>query len=234
VFLFFKDKPKTPPSSAADKKDEGNFRESIKELLTNKNILVLMFVFAQVQGVFNTLGTVMGDVCDSFGFSVDNSSLFGALFIGGGILGSALFGVWVEITKSYKKAVVAITFFTSMFLVANLLVIDQQNVLSYALVCFGLGASTIPIMAVSFDFGVELSYPIEESYSTGVIMSFGQFFGVIFTITTSQLYEYYQNSDDPDDEGKTKQEKGQKGFKIAFLIFIIANLIAFFCSFGVK
>jgi hypothetical protein len=28
-----------------------------------------MFVFAQVQGVFNTLGTVMGEAADAFNYS---------------------------------------------------------------------------------------------------------------------------------------------------------------------
>ena len=65
----------------------------------------------------------MGDVCDSFGYTLDNSSLFGALFIGGGLLGSAIFGAWVEITKQYKRALCAITFFTVLFLVANILLI---------------------------------------------------------------------------------------------------------------
>lgn len=133
----------------------------------------------------------MGDVCDSFGFSVDNSSLFGALFIGGGILGSALFGVYVEITKQYKRALLGIGFFSVVFLILNLAFIESKSVITYAFICLGLGASTVPIMAISFDFGVELSYPIEESYSTGVIMSFGQFFGVIFTVTTGTLYQNY-------------------------------------------
>ena len=37
-------------------------------------------------------------------------------------------------------------------------------------------------MAVAFDFGVELTYPIGESYSTGLLLSSGQFFGIIYTI----------------------------------------------------
>ena len=203
MLFFFKDKPKTPPSKSADKVDEGDFFESIKTLLTNRNILLLMFSFAQVQGVFNTLGTVMGDVCDSFDFTLDDSSLFGALFIGGGILGSALQGAYVEITKQYKRSLISIGFFTTVFLVLNYAFIESKSVLTYAFICLGLGMSTVPIMAIGFDFGVELSYPIEESYSTGVIMSFGQFFGVIFTVTTGTLYQSYQTNDLPEDEGKT-------------------------------
>jgi hypothetical protein len=44
----------------------------------------------------------------------------------------------------------------------------------------------VPIMAVSFDFGVELTYPIGESFSTGVLLSSGQAFGILYTILSSQ------------------------------------------------
>ena len=47
----------------------------------------------------------------------------------------------------------------------------------------------IPIMAVAFDFGVEITYPIGESFSTGILMSAGQFFGIILTITSSELMD---------------------------------------------
>jgi hypothetical protein len=47
----------------------------------------------------------------------------------------------------------------------------------------------VPVMAVAFDFGVELSYPIDESYSTGVIISTGQLFGIIYTVIASVLID---------------------------------------------
>ena len=44
-------------------------------------------------------------------------------------------------------------------------------------------------MAVAFDFAVEMTYPIGESFSTGMLMSSGQIFGIIFTIITGQIIE---------------------------------------------
>lgn len=38
----------------------------------------------------------------------------------------------------------------------------------------------IPIMAVGFELGVEVTYPIDESYSTGLLMFSGQLFGIIY------------------------------------------------------
>ena len=36
-----------------------------------------------------------------------------------------------------------------------------------------LGFSLIPLYAISLDFGAELTYPINESVSTGILMMFG-------------------------------------------------------------
>jgi hypothetical protein len=54
VFLLIafclKDKPPTPPSATADLKLDapGSFKKSIKDLLTNKNMLLLMMAFGQI------------------------------------------------------------------------------------------------------------------------------------------------------------------------------------------
>ena len=51
-----------------------------------------------------------------------------------------------------------------------------------ALFCLLIGFSMIPIMAVGFELGVEVTYPIGESMSTGFLMSGGQFLGIIYVI----------------------------------------------------
>jgi hypothetical protein len=38
----------------------------------------------------------------------------------------------------------------------------------------------IPIMVVGFELGVEVTYPIDESYSTGLLMCAGQIVGIIY------------------------------------------------------
>jgi FLVCR family feline leukemia virus subgroup C receptor-related protein len=58
-----------------------------------------------------------------------------------------------------------------------------------ALVCFFDGACMIPVMAVGMDFGVELTYPVGESFSAGVLMSAGQIFGIVTTVVCSILID---------------------------------------------
>lgn len=36
------------------------------------------------------------------------------------------------------------------------------------ILCFLIGFSMIPIMPIGFEFGVEISYPVDEAFSTGL------------------------------------------------------------------
>ena len=62
--LFFKNKPDTPPSAAAlaveEEAKEGEFLPSIKELLKNKNLLILMLAFGCILSSFSVLAAVIG------------------------------------------------------------------------------------------------------------------------------------------------------------------------------
>jgi FLVCR family feline leukemia virus subgroup C receptor-related protein len=134
---------------------------------------VLLFAFGQIQGCFNTLGTIIGEAASQFKYSTNDPSVFGALFIVGGIVGSAVFGIWVEKTRMYKMAVFTICILSSTFSVAMSFIFKQNNDIVVSILCFFLGFSMVPIMAVAFDFGVEITYPIGESFSTGVLLSAG-------------------------------------------------------------
>lgn len=52
----------------------------MKALFSNKQALLLMVIFGFIQGVFNTLGTVIGDIAAVFGYST--VFVFGITVIG--------------------------------------------------------------------------------------------------------------------------------------------------------
>lgn len=99
--------------------------------------------------------------------------MFGAVFIIGGLIGSAAFGVWVEIKKTYKLSVIIISALSIVSMVATGFSFISQKSGLVAFCCFVVGFSMIPIMAVGFELGVEVTYPIDESYSTGLLMFAG-------------------------------------------------------------
>jgi len=83
-----RDKPPTPPSATANLKLDapGSFKKSIVDLLTDKNMLLLMMAFGQIQGVFNTLGTILGEIATDFNYTTDQGGNLGAMFIVGCII----------------------------------------------------------------------------------------------------------------------------------------------------
>ncbi len=51
------------------------------QLINNKNVIVLMFIFGFIQGVFNTMGTVVGEIGAEYGFGPVNCTFQFNIFI---------------------------------------------------------------------------------------------------------------------------------------------------------
>lgn len=151
----------------------GQFVSQLKELFSNKDMMVLALLFGQMLGASNTVGTIIGEVAPDLGYDAVYASVFGALFIVGGSIGCAVFGVVVEKYQCYKKAVIVSCFFSTLFCAASWIVMPKALGGLMSVICFFLGLFMFPIVVIAFDFGVELTYPVGESMSVGVLMSSG-------------------------------------------------------------
>jgi len=172
LIIFFRDKPKTPPTLTSSASDEviNDVMADTKTLLKDANFKKLLITFGIIFGTVNTYGTIVGILANKFGYSDDNASVFGAVFITGGIVGSGILGAYVEITRKYKVAmlmVATIAIFGPLGLLGSLY---TGEVWPVCLAAFILGFD-LAILPVGIDFGVEMTYPIPEPVSTGLLMS---------------------------------------------------------------
>ena len=151
------------------------------KVFKNRNACVLIFTFACVLGFANTYGSVSGILVVALGYSDDVSSLFGMMFIIGSIIGAAVFGTIVEIFKIYKSATVIICGMGAIAsgFIEYSLYLDSIVLASISFVFCGASLALLP---VGIDFAVELTYPVAESISTGLLMSTGNFIGMILTV----------------------------------------------------
>ena len=147
----------------------------------------LVVVFGLILGLMNTYGTIMGIVATQLGYSAANSSNFGAVFIVGGLVGSGVFGGIVEVKKNYKVVTCAISLLTAIFPIPLLFSLNSMNVIAVNICCFAVGFASISILPVGIDFGVELTHPVAESVSSGLLMSAGNFLGIFLTLASSYL-----------------------------------------------
>ena len=62
-----------------------------------------------------------------------------------------------------------------------------KSAIATVTLCFLMGFASIPSIVIAVDLGAEISYPFNESFSTGIIMICGQFFSVVFIIFASSI-----------------------------------------------
>lgn len=96
-------------------------------------------------------------------------------------------GIVVEKTKAYKAVTSVICTGAATFCFLDYLLFRDGNVGLAKVLTFFQGFISLPILSIALDFGVELTYPIGESFSTGILMCSGQIFGIIYTIATSEM-----------------------------------------------
>ena len=186
----------------------------------------MMVVFGGILGVFNTLGTVLSEIGSAYkSYTTDDFSTFGALFIVGGVLGSVGFGVFLDVTKKFKSATLLICTTSLIAFGAFIAVIGLEEPVITTILCALIGASMVPILPVGFEFAIEMSYPVGEAMSAGVLMSVGQVIGIIFTLMTTALLSAYENPDGSQDK---------MGGLISMFIMLATVLISFIFSFFLR
>jgi len=139
----------------------------------------------------NTYGTIIGILTSALGYNDGAASAFGATFIVGGIIGSACFGVIVELKKNYRVVTIVICGLSSLTPFLQMIALNTNIISISSFSCFLTGFSMVSILPVGIDFGVELTHPTPEPVISGLLVSSGAIIGIILTILSSATISYY-------------------------------------------
>ena len=149
--------------------------------------------FGIIFGTVNTYGTIVGIIANRMDYSDSDASVFGAVFIIGGIVGSAILGIFVESTRKYKLAMMIISCIAIVGPFALLGTLYTGIVWPVCIAAFLLGFD-LAILPVGIDFGVEATFPIPEPISTGLLMSISQCFGIVLVVSGTGLIDAYDKA----------------------------------------
>ena len=190
--------------------------ENTKKLLKDSNFMKLVVTFGIIFGTVNTLGTVVGIMTNEFGFTDSNASVFGAVFIIAGIIGSGIFGAFVEVTRKYKLTLIIIGVIATIGPIILASVLFTGQVWAVSIACFIIGFD-LAVLPVGIDFGVEITFPVPEPVSTGLLMSISQLFGIVLTVSCTALISLHK-----------------KGVVWAHIVLIIFSLVGLIFAIFVK
>lgn len=177
-WLFAKNKPPTPPS--ADPVSEKVFMfEGMKRLFTNKNFLILVCISFIGLGVFNMVTTYIEVIVIPRGYSSTDAGIMGGMMLIGGILGCL---VMSGLSDKYQKRKLLLLISMSMASLSLFAITFSYDITMLFIFAFLFGFGLLSAFPIALEYAVELTKPVPEASSNGILVMIGQVGGLIFIL----------------------------------------------------
>eukprot|EP01095_Lingulamoeba_sp_RSL-Kostka_P005943 TRINITY_DN1811_c0_g1_i2.p1 TRINITY_DN1811_c0_g1~~TRINITY_DN1811_c0_g1_i2.p1 ORF type:complete len:367 (+),score=99.90 TRINITY_DN1811_c0_g1_i2:310-1410(+) len=189
VIIFVREKPPTPPSFSQIDSEETSLLKSLFVLMKDRNFWIVFITFGIGLGVFNTLATLLQQLVNGPPYNYEDwqASVFGALVILFGIVGSGICGFLVEKYRVYKYVLLGTYFLSTIFLVLFTLLLAPDRFWIYTVLCSAIGLTMMPLLPISLELVVEITYPIGEGITAGLLMANGQLVGIPLIVLGGNL-----------------------------------------------
>lgn len=174
ILFFFKEAPVHYPSKAAQsaKKEEFSMKNDLKLMAKNKNFILLLIIFSSLYGCYTCLGAVINDICEPYGFGSADAGMFVGIFIVSGLTGSFILSGYLDKYNAYLKILRLVCCMSLIFSTGMVFSLDSGILWLVCINISFLGFFLLPIIPVSYSFAVELTYPVSEAMSNGLLMLF--------------------------------------------------------------
>ena len=175
-FALARERPPTPPCPPGEEA-RSLVLDGMRQIFRQRDFALLLLVFFVGLGVFNAVTTWIEEILRPRGFSIVQAGNVGGLMIVGGIIGAL---VVPSLSDHYRKR----TPFLVMALVGAILgLVGITYAASYWLVLVSaliLGFFLLSAGPLGFQYGAEVTYPIPEGTSNGLLLLMGQISGILF------------------------------------------------------
>ena len=168
-----------PPTPACPPEQEERTLvfDGLKQMLRNKDFILLMVIFFIGLGVFNGVTTWIEEILSPRGFTITQAGMAGALMVIGGIVGAVILPT---LSDHYRKR---IPFIMLTLLLSTIGLVGITIVTNYALLlaaAFVMGFFLLSAGPIGFQYGAEVAYPAPEGTSNGMLLLMGQISGILF------------------------------------------------------
>ncbi|MEA5030608.1 MAG: MFS transporter [Sphaerochaeta sp.] len=184
VLFFFKEKPPTP--SSMEPFENESFFTSFKLLLHKKHMGGFITIFGLVWGLFNVFIAKIDSITAFIGVQNSNG-IVGLILLGAGMLGSVVVPLLSDYLRKRKLffficmagILVGVLVFASIPLLDEFILSPVMAGFIAAGILGFFFQSAIPL---GYQYASELSFPVQEASSQGVLLLNGHFIGIIILI----------------------------------------------------
>ena len=184
VFVILaRDNPPTPPSIKVLKEDD-KVKGGLKLLFSNKQFLILMIVFFVGLGAFNMVTTYIELIVAPRGLTSIEAGNLGGILLLGGIIGAQVLSILAD---KLRKRVLLIKISLAIT-VASFFLLSFANTTTMLNVSgFLLGFGLLSVGPVLIEHAVDITAPVPEASSNGLLMVIGSISGIIFIVAFEKL-----------------------------------------------
>jgi MFS family permease len=187
LFVFFaKSRPPTP-SSSETVSERVLMGEGLKKLFTNKSFLILVFLYFIGLGVFNMITTYIQVILipkNPLEYGDTFAGIVGGIMLLGGILGAIILSALSD--KLQKKVV--ITIIALVIATISLFVFTfVADAITLMIIAFLFGFGLLGAAPIALEYAVDITKPVPEASSNGILMMVGQIGGILFILGLADL-----------------------------------------------
>lgn len=189
--IFAKKKPPTPPSREISD-EKVLMGQGLKQSFMNKYFIILFITFFFGLGIFNFVTSYIELIVAPRGFDATDAGILGGLMLLGGIIGCIIMSFLSD--KYKKRKILLITSILIATISMFIITFFSDPILLY-LFSFLLGYGILSAGPVALEYAVDLTKPVPEATSNGMLMMIGQVGGIIFILLfegfTTPLGDYF-------------------------------------------
>ncbi|XP_050512591.1 uncharacterized MFS-type transporter C09D4.1-like isoform X2 [Diabrotica virgifera virgifera] len=190
VLVYFPKEPPLPPSNAQallrlnkQEFDTSVFFKSIRDLFLNRGFVIHMVAYSINIAVFSAVGTLLNQfILQFFEGDYENAGWMGFVMVISGTIGSILFGILLDKTHKYKEITLLIYFCSALSIGFLMFTLKYRQKLMTYFSCALVGFFINAYMPVGFELAMELTFPSEESTTSGILFAFTQISGAIMAV----------------------------------------------------
>ncbi|MHA1300275.1 MAG: MFS transporter [Candidatus Helarchaeota archaeon] len=181
--IFIRNRPPTPPSSEITTEKILMF-DGLKQIFRNFNFIILVIAFFVGLGIFNTILTLIEGILIPKGHYSAFAGVFGLLILLGGIVGSLVMSLLSDI---YQKRKILLIISMSIATTTLFGISFSTDPIILAILGFIFGFGLVSSSPVALEFAVDVTKPVPEATSNGILMMVGQIGGILFILGLEDL-----------------------------------------------
>ena len=176
--ILARDRPPTPPSIKINKENI-ILKGGLKLLLFNKLFWILIIIFFVGLGAFNMVTTYIELIVAPRGLMAIEAGNLGGIMLLGGIIGAIIMST---LSDKLRKRTLLIKISLIITVAAFFVISFANNAIMLNIFGFLLGFGLLSVGPVLLEYAVDISVPVPEASSNGMLMMVGAVGGIIFIL----------------------------------------------------